>query len=310
MSALLTANLPEFTTTDEAIEFCFAQGWTDGLPVIPPSTDGVERILGNAGVAPDEVVVDYEFHRTTVQMLAINAVMAGCLPEYFPFVTAAVRAVTAPEFQLSSIASAGSAFPLIIINGPQSRALGFNGRQYVFGPGNRPNATVGRALSLIIANCFDVRRSGSMGHAGAWAPCIAEIEDTQWEPLHMQRGFAAQQNVVTAFPSSSPPLPLGASMGFSAEQTAARIALRMRTATWNPSSYLVVISPALQLMFLRDGWSEEDLKAFLRGRPGAPAEILIVSAGGDAGIFGSVIPGSNLGAMPVSRLVELAPGGA
>ena len=194
-----------------AMEHFWEQGWTDGLPVVPPTEERVREFLEHARLEPDEVVGEYRIRdrAITAEKLAINAVMAGCLPEYMPILVAACQAVTHPAFHLNHIASLASPWPLLIVNGPQVKALKFNSGVYVFGPGTRANATVGRALSLVLANCMEARlggiQRGAMGHAARWGFCIAENEDTSWAPLHVERGFDRFANVVTAFPSGDCP---------------------------------------------------------------------------------------------------------
>src|SRR5262249_8241910 len=156
---------------------------------------------------PAEVIGEYKIRERfiTAQMLAINAVMAGCLPGYMPVLVAACRAGTHPQFHLHHIASLARPSPLLLINGPHVQGLRFNSGMSVFGPGTRANATVGRALSLVLGNCMEAKiggiQRGAMGHAGRYALCIAENEDTLWAPLHVERGFDRAANVVTAFPS-------------------------------------------------------------------------------------------------------------
>ena len=256
----------EFADAFDAVEHFFEEGWTDGLPVVPPTEERVKRFLQYVELPPDEIVGEYlpRARQVTAEKLAINAVMAGCKPEYMPVVLTAVKAICTKEFALNHTATLGSAFPLLIINGPQVKKLGFNSGMYVFGPGNRANATVGRTLSLIMSNCFDARvggiQRGNMGHAGRYGPCIAENEDTPWEPLHVARGFARDDNVVTAFPSGTTPTAVAGSTRMSAEQVADNLARNMATGL---TYYVLVLSPPLQEIFLNAGWSRSDLHQYI-----------------------------------------------
>src|SRR5438874_5104761 len=202
----------EVPDTLEAIEYCYRQGWTDGLPVVPPTEERVRQFLDAAGLEPDAVlgeVVD-RARVITAEKVAINAVMAGCLPAYLPVVVAAVQAMTADPFCLhGSMASTGGAAPLVVVNGPIRAELGLNSGVNVFGPGNRANATIGRALRLILLNVCDaqpgVLDQATMGHPGKYAYCIAEHEEeTSWQPLHAARGLPRELSAVTVMAAEAP----------------------------------------------------------------------------------------------------------
>ena len=145
----------EWSDAIEAIERCYELGWTDGLPVVPPTVARVEAFLRAAEREPDEVLGSLPERRReiTVAKVAANAVMAGCLPEYFPVVIAATEAMLDPKFNLiAPSASQGGSAILVIVNGPIVRQLEINCRNNLFGPGNRANATIGRAVRLILMN--------------------------------------------------------------------------------------------------------------------------------------------------------------
>ena len=142
-----------------AIEYCYQQGWTDGLPVIPPVVDRVHAMLAYEGRPPEAVIAIHPATRLqlTVHAAAVNAVMAGCLPEYFPVVTASFEAMDKPGFNFhGSAASTGGSAPLLIVSGPYADAIGMNSDVNLFGPGNRANATIGRATRLILRNVFQM----------------------------------------------------------------------------------------------------------------------------------------------------------
>jgi hypothetical protein len=195
-----------------AIERCFELGWTDGLPVVPPTSYRVAAFLDYAGRPASEVVGEIPERRRqiTAGKVAANAVMAGCLPEYLPVVLAATKAMLDPAFNLVGPSSSmGGAAILIIVNGPVARKLNINARNNLFGPGNRANATIGRAIRLILLNAcaavpglFD---RSVIGHPGKYTYCIAEAEtETHWTPLHVERGFAPEQSAVTVFAAEGP----------------------------------------------------------------------------------------------------------
>ncbi len=196
----------------EAVERCYELGWTDGLPVVPPTDYKVSQFLEKAGREAAEVVGEIPERRRviTCDKVAANAVMAGCLPEYFPVVLAATEAMLAPEFNLVGPSSSlGGAGILVIVNGPVARDLAINSRNNLFGPGNRANATIGRAVRLILMNAcaaipglFD---RSVIGHPGKYTYCIAEADaDTHWTPLHAERGFSPEQSAVTVFAAEAP----------------------------------------------------------------------------------------------------------
>jgi hypothetical protein len=195
----------------EQIEFCFARGWTDGLPVLPATRPLVNEMLEGARLRGDAVIAEMPSRKVaiTAEKLAINAVMAGCKPEFMPVVVAAVKGLATPEFGLHHVASALSGPTImILVNGPIAKTLGINATNNVFGPGERANATIGRALRLVLLNCLRYRPGVSdratMGTSGKYTCCIAENEEEHpWEPWHVERGFAREDSTVTLVAASS-----------------------------------------------------------------------------------------------------------
>ena len=196
----------------EAIERCYELGWTDGLPVVPPTEQRVGEFSEHCGRPADEIVGELPERRReiTVCKVASNAVMAGCLPEYMPVVLAATEAMLEPIFNLVGPSSSmGGSAILSIVNGPMAKELNINSRNNLFGPGNRANATIGRAVRVIlmlacaaIPGVFD---RSVIGHPGKYTYCIAEADtETHWTPLHVERGFSPQESTVTVFAGESP----------------------------------------------------------------------------------------------------------
>jgi hypothetical protein len=189
----------------EQIEFCYARGWTDGLPVVPATRALVAEMLEAGGLKPDAVIAAMPSRKVavTAEKVAINAVMAGCKPEYMPVVAAAVKGLAAPEFGLHHVASALSGPTIVIlVNGPIAQRLGINATNNLFGPGVRANATIGRALRLVLLNCLKYRPGVSdratMGTPGKYTCCIAENEEGHpWEPWHVERGFKPDDSTIT-----------------------------------------------------------------------------------------------------------------
>jgi hypothetical protein len=195
-----------------AIEYCYQQGWTDGLPVIPPTEARVAAFLAHLDRGRDAVLgmVPERRRRVTVEQAVANAVMAGCLPEYAPVVMAAVEAILQPPFNLvGPSASLGGSAILVIVNGPVVEDLQINCRNNLFGPGNRANATIGRAVRLVLMNTcgaipglFD---RSCLGHPGKYTYCIAEnAPDSPWLPLHVERDLAPGASAVTVFACEGP----------------------------------------------------------------------------------------------------------
>jgi len=190
----------------DAIEACFERGWTDGLPVVPPTPSLVRRFLDQTDRDPSEVIWSMRQVRRgcTVEAAAINAAMAGCRPEYFPVVLAALEAVIDEGWPGNGgWQSTTGGGPLLIVNGPVRRELGFNSRGNILGPGFRPNATVGRAIRLIIMNAYGVRPhdldQAAHGMPGKYSLCVAENEEeSPWEPLHVELGHDAATSLVSA----------------------------------------------------------------------------------------------------------------
>jgi len=208
--ALLTSTRVETGGALEAIETCYERGWTDGLPVVPPTPARVADFIDAAGLAPQDVIGSVPTRENlviTAEKLAINAVMAGALPEYMPVIVAAMRAMTDPVHNFHShTATLSGAAQVTIVNGPVRQRLGINSADGVFGPGWRANSTIGRALRLAIRN---VARSvhgefdrASFSQPGRYSWCFGEDEEeSPWPTLAMDAGLAAGQDAVTVHSS-------------------------------------------------------------------------------------------------------------
>ena len=261
-------------TTDE-FEVWFEKGVTDGLPVVPPSRERVERMLATTVRARDEVLGELppNYGRATVEKVAINAVMAGCRPEYLPVVIAAVEGASDPAFNLHGVAtSTHFAAPLILVNGPVRARIGLNSSFGVFGPGYRANATIGRALRLLMINVGGARPGeismSTFGHPGRYTYCIAENEEASpWPPYHADRGFAAETSTVTLFAGEGP-------HGISdhASRTARALAGSLgwsMAGLWNSKHFplyshtMLVVGPEHARTFAEDGWSRATLAEHL-----------------------------------------------
>ena len=197
---------------EQANEVCRAHGWTDGLPIVPPTEERVQRMLGFCDRPWDTAIAKLppRWGEATPLRLAANAVMAGCRPEYFPIVMLALEAMCEEPFNLYGIqATTHPCAPLVIVNGPIGRELEINASHNAFGPGVRSNATIGRAVRLALINIGGaIPRIGDMATFGSPAKytyCVAENEaQNPWEPLHVERGFSRETTTVTVFAAEGP----------------------------------------------------------------------------------------------------------
>src|SRR5215510_6523954 len=195
----------------ELIEAYFERGWTDGLPVVPPSDKSIAAMLAGAALRGDETLGEIPERGVVVsaEKLAINAVMAGCRPEYLPVVVAALRGLCHPQFAYHGPASStGGSAMVLIVNGPIARRIGINSGNNVFGQGTRANATIGRAVRLTMMNVMNTRPGfldrATLGNPGKYSFCFAENEvDHPWDPLHVSRGLSREDSAVTLIASNS-----------------------------------------------------------------------------------------------------------
>ena len=206
MSGLASARFKVTGDLGAAFTDMYERGFTDGLPVIPPTEEAVRAMLEAAGAAPDEViaVVPPERGPATAEKIAISAVMAGCLPDYFPTVIAAMRAIAHPQFNLLGVQTTTNPVgPVFIVNGPVRKRLGVNSGRGCLGPGWRANATIGRAIRLCLLNIGgcppgDVDKA-IHGMPGKLTFCFGEAEEeSPWDPFHVDHGYTREQSTITA----------------------------------------------------------------------------------------------------------------
>ncbi len=326
------------------MEALYDRGWTDGLPLVPPTEARVLRMLEGTSRAADEVValVPPNLVECTVEKVAVNSVMAGCRPEYLPVVLAALEAVCTDEFNMHGIlATTMGVGPVLVVNGPITAEIGMNSGVNVLGHGNRANATIGRAVQLVVRNVgggapggVDRATHGSMSKLGF---CFAEDEvGSPWTTLAEDRGFSRSQDVVTAFCGEGPRIVVD-QKSRSADSLVRMLAEGL-LASVSPRTVmgmdgLLVVSPEHMARFSDAGWDrqrfmeelgrhlvveadgilagtggiEEGLPPDLAGltlpkfRPGG---LLVVHAGGPAGLFSAIIGGwlnGPMGSEPTSR---------
>jgi hypothetical protein len=329
--ALLAARKIEYGEHDDPIEMCFERGWSDGLPVTPPTDARVLQMLKGTQRRPDDIVgkIPPNLADCTVEKVAINAVMAGCKPEYLPVLLAALEAALEPLFTLHGVlATTYFSSPIIIVNGPVAQRIGMNSGINALGQGNRANATIGRALNLIVRNVGG-GRPGEADRATLGAPskftlCFAEDEsDPAWEPLSVARGFARGVSTVTLFQGhgveafvdqkSRTPEQLTRSLAMSLVKLGHPKLVQGARA-------VLVLSPEHYAIYREAGWDRKRIERALYEatiRPGKdlvagadgvgegiPASragemvpkfhedgLMVVRAGGAAGLFSAILPG-------------------
>lgn len=191
----------------DAIDYCYNQGWTDGLPVVPPSVARVDEMLTYEGRPAETVIASHSVtgFECTIHAAAVNAVMAGCKPEYFPVIVAALDAMNQPEFNFhGSAASTGGSAPFLVVSGPMTKDLDMNSDVNLFGPGNRANTTIGRTIRLILLNVFrmipGVSDKSTQGNPGKYSFCIAErSRGNPWPLVCEEQKYPEGVSSVTVF---------------------------------------------------------------------------------------------------------------
>ena len=277
IETLLTEPGAAFDAQDDseaAFEYCLDKGWSDGLPVVLPTTERVERMLAYCDRPYEEPIAMLapRYGAATPLRLAANAVMAGCRPEYFPVVIAAVEAMADEAFNLYGIqATTHACAPLIIVNGPVTKELGMNSGHAALGAGNRANATIGRAIRLALVNIGGaIPGLGDMATYGdptKFTYCCAENETANpWQPLHVERGFPAEASTVTVV-AAEPPHNINDHESNTAVGILTTMAGAMATTgSTNPyyaSEPVLLMSPEHVATVAGDGMSKEAAKAFL-----------------------------------------------
>lgn len=328
---------------EDAIEACYDRDWTDGLPVVPPTDARVMAMLDGTNRRPDEILGEMppNLAPCTIEKIAINAVMAGCRPDYMPVVVAAVEAVLDPVFCLHGVlATTRYVGPVLIVNGPIARRIGMNARGNVLGQGNRANATIGRAVQLVVRNVGGGKPGGvdraTLGNPGKLTYCFAEDEaGSAWEPFVTDRGLAAGTDAVTAFAGAGlqgvtdERARTGADL---ANTLAASIRAVDNINKFPGPDVLLVVCPEHERTFAADGWDKARLHKELLQRLSVPADsvmpgcngiregvaadkagmmvaklppegLMIVRAGGGAGKFSGLITGWTASSPQSSRPV-------
>jgi hypothetical protein len=288
---LLASRRVRFGAEEDEFEAAFARGWSDGLPVVPPTAERVFRMLQGTTRDPREFValVPPDLAECTVEKVAVNAVMAGCRPEYLPVVLAALDGACTDEFNMHGLlATTFFSGPILIVNGPIAREIGMNSGVNVLGQGNRANLTIGRALQLIVRNVGGGLPGGvdraTLGNPGKLSFCFAEREeDSPWVPLHVERGFQPEQSTVTLFAGQGP-APIVDQLSRSAESLIRSFAACL-DATAHPNLALgfdaiVVVPPDHARIFREAGWSKARMRDEVNGLLTRPGRTRVRGSGG------------------------------
>jgi hypothetical protein len=283
----------ELAELEDEAEAMFDRGWTDGLPVVPPTEARVLRMLEGTTRAPSDVVavVPPDLVECTVEKVAVNAVLAGCRPEYLPVVLACVEAACTEEFNGHGLlATTYFSSPVVIVNGPVRAAIGMNWGLNALGQGNRANATIGRALQLVIRNVGGGHPGGvdraTLGNPGKYTFCFAEDEDgSPWEPLSVWRGARPGASAVTLFAGAGVQ-PVVDQLSRTPDSLASTFAACLRVVAHPklPIAFdaLLVVSPEHARVFREAGWSRARLLEELGARLQLPGSELVRGAGGIA----------------------------
>jgi hypothetical protein len=287
----LAARAIPLGTYDDDAEACFDRGWSDGLPVVPPTDARILRMLAGTSRAPGEVVgsIPPNLVPCTVEKVAINAVMAGCRPEYMPVLLAALEAALDPVFTLHGVTcSTCFSSPVIVVNGPVARRIGMNSGANALGQGNRANSTIGRALNLIIRNVGGAI-PGAIDQATLGGPhklgfCFAEAEDDPtWQPLAQARGIPPGRSAVTLFQGEGIQGVIDWKSR-TADELARSLALSLlAVGHWKLCEFfnaILVLAPEHHAIFRAAGWGRAEVEGALREALRRPGRALVAGAGG------------------------------
>lgn len=339
----------EYADADDPVELCFGRGWTDGLPVTPPTDERVLAMLKGTPRRTDEILgkIPPYLGACTVEKAAINAVMAGCKPEYMPVLLAALEAALEPVFTLHGVlATTYFSSPIIIVNGPIAKKIGMNSGINALGQGNRANATIGRALNLIVLNVGGGRPGeadrSTLGAPSKFTLCFAEDEsDPEWEPLSVARGLPRGASAVTLFQGHGPEAFVDQKSRTPEDLTrsfASSLVKIGHPKLVQSARAILVLSPEHYAIYREAGWDRKRIERALYEatiRPGAelvagtdgvgegiPATraneqvpkfhedaLMVVRAGGRAGLFSAILPGwlagrNRLELQPVTKEIK------
>ena len=308
-------------------ELYHSQGWTDGLPIVPPTEEAIRACLDWAVMEPDELIGIEPVRELaiTAEKLAINAVMAGCLPMHFPIVVTAWQAMLKDEFLLHGVTSStGGCAVMVVLNGPIRLEVGASGTFNALGNSDRATSAIGRSIRLALINLMDVRPGSidrsTLGHPGKFSYCVAEDEEgTTWDSLSTVRGVPPGLSAVTVFAAMAP-RQLMNEWTTDPREILETFAAEMRANQLHYSiyggNYAIVIPKQLREHLQNAGWTKQTIAEFIYERARvkrgdwatvgksavvrdrghkefkaleSPDDLMVIAAGGPAGGFGAVI---------------------
>ena len=290
---LLSSRNIQLADLEDDAEGCYERGWSDGLPVIPPTRVRVIRMLKGTDRSPGEIIgnIPPDNAPCTIEKVAINAVLAGCKPEYFPIVLASVQAALQDKFCMHGLlCTTYFSGPVMIVNGPVVQQVGLNNGINALGQGSRANATIGRALQLLIRNVGGGVPGGIdravMGNPGKYTFCFAEDEsDADWSTLAQDRGFERSESVINLFAGEGLQ-PIVDQKSRDPDSLARNMAASLRavvnTKLYGVADAVLVVCPEHRRVFREGGWNKDDLKNALYDNLMTPGSELILGAQGIA----------------------------
>ena len=297
-------------------------GWGDGLPLIPPTPGRVEAMLADGNWDPDRPIatVPPTYSTATLEKIAANAVMAGCLPEHLPVVVAATEAMAAEEVNLYGVQGTTHACGMMVmVNGPIGRQLGMNGGASALGPGNRANATIGRAVRLVMQNIGGsvpgVTDKSTTGSPAKYSYCFAENElESPWEPFHVEHGYQPRESTVTVAAAESPHAIVEHSTPNLIRMFAETIASVGKNNAHLASDYFVGVAPQHAASMAGEGWTKRGIKQYLFETARIPPDVWVEISRRPIAIEGAEggdIPGRAMSGRPedIHVVVVGGPGG-
>jgi hypothetical protein len=299
----------------EVNHFFYRNGWTDGLPILPPTEEAVAEMMKGTDLPADHVVAKLipRMGKATVKKIAINAVMAGALPTHMPMLIAAVQALADPKTRFDTFeVSTGSWAPFFVVNGPLRKEININCSSGALSPGNMANSAIGRAVGLIVKNIGGARKGvedmGTIGNPGKYAMVLGEYEEeSPWEPLHVDLGYKREDNTITVF------FPNSFSLSIPSQTSALGVAQALAGMEIRSLTALVLIPDQANIL-TKEGWTKKQLKEFIvknastrasRGAVLTENDFMVVVAGGPGTWMGSYRSAGGFENSFVTKKIEL-----
>ena len=309
------ANIAFKGNYQEVNHYFYRKGWTDGMPIVPPTEAAVAEMMQGTDLPADHVVAKLipRMGKATVKKIAINGVMAGALPIHMPLLVSAVQALSDPKTRFDTFeVSTGSWAPFFVVNGPIRKDVHVNCSSGALSPGNMANAVIGRAVGLIVKNIGGARKGvedmGTLGNPGKYSMVLGEFEEeSPWDPFHVDLGYKHDDNTVTVF------FPNSYSLSIPSETSALGVAQALSRMEIRSLTALVIIPDHANIL-TREGWTKKQLKDFIvkeastranRGAALTQDDFMIVVAGGPGTWMGSYRSAGGFENSFVTKKIEL-----